>query len=59
MSFKVLLPDGQVGINNATSLPPTDQLKLDRAELSVGARCGNNSKPLDKKDSKILDKLRI
>ena len=34
--------DGWVGDNKATLWPPTDQLKLDWADLSVGARCDSS-----------------
>ena len=46
LSFKILHAGagGQVGDYNAISWPPTDQLKLNWAQLCwpVGARCGKN-----------------
>ena len=47
LSFKVLHADGRTGgrvdglVKIMPLVAPTDQLKLDRDELSVRARCGN------------------
>ena len=44
LSFKVLHAVGRTAglVKIMPLVAPTDQLKLDRADLSVEARCGNN-----------------